>query len=901
MSICVILLAALAVANGGSADQEGKVAFKSRFNDGFGTWVTTNNAAAPVDFVFTNIDNMACLRVSKHSEKDRGTRWGFTSESFAVDGGAPAYLELAVRGNYRLHVSESPWRGTSCRFFWYDGDGKEVGDEKFAVKLPGEVWKWARVNIRIPDNAVRGTVTIGAQHPQFRKPGEYFAIAALRFVTNATWRGGDGEGPYLDVLTPSPNEDLRTTIRFRLTDETGVDHSKTRIVFDGKDAGGLFAREGDVYSCPAPAGGWKKFGVYRLKVNACDTLGNTRTEETLFYFDAPVKDGVFSLRDDGMFLWDGKPFFPLGIAGLRPTKANGKSLEAAVRQCKEAGFNNVSRYGLWSDRETADAWFDLVEKYGLLTVTDTEATRARDDDESRIENVRRSRNRSCVFVWEVADDTSNFRSGDEVRASHRFVRAIDNHALTGHADAVWPWHADTYRPYVRSADVFQFELYPFHSDSPWNRSRSLAVLVDSIERVKRTHRETGTAYAGFIGIIQDFIGWSDWKMMPSYEEVRAMSYLAVIHGCRGLRWYAYSGEGSRDPLTRAASDDPKTWAELSCLVHELGGREAVLTARDARVQPEVRISEGPEKDAFGYDAVTCLFKDVPGGFLIAVNHTTNALTASFCGGGVDVTHVFKGNEVFLCDGQGKVVPPPVVRYPDVQIPCKETKPTAKMDSGTKDPGRGPGPFGEFWWANRFLSRIEQVRALKGKTVDVVLVGDSIMHFWEWKHPESWRKFTDGRTVLNCGYGGDMTQNAIWRLVHGELDGYKARNVVIMIGTNNNTFQETDPANVARGVEKIVAIVRSRQPDAKIILHPIFPRGASAESKPHAAARQRNDQTNHLLEDFAKKDGKVVWLDFNRSLTDETGWVPRRLMADEIHPTDEGYDIWLSALEQVLAK
>ena len=142
----------------------------------------------------------------------------------------------------------------------------------------------------------------------------------------------------------------------------------------------------------------------------------------------------------------------------------------------------------------------------------------------------------------------------------------------------------------------------------------------------------------------------------------------------------------------------------------------------------------------------------------------------------------------------------------------------------------------------------------------------------------------------------MTQNAIWRLVHGELDGYKAKNVVIMIGTNNNTFRETDPANVARGVEKIVAIVRSRQPDAKIILHPIFPRGASAESKPHADARQRNDQTNHLLEDFAKKDGKVVWLDFNRSLTDETGWVPKRLMADEIHPTDAGYDRWLEALK-----
>ena len=229
----------------------------------------------------------------------------------------------------------------------------------------------------------------------------------------------------------------------------------------------------------------------------------------------------------------------------------------------------------------------------------------------------------------------------------------------------------------------------------------------------------------------------------------------------------------------------------------------------------------------------------------------------------------------------------------------ELVPAARMELRTKDPTRDPGLFGDYWWANRFLSRHEQIAARKGKTFDVVLMGDSIMHFWEKSHKASWAKFTRNRSVLNCGYGGDRTQHVIWRIQHGELDGYTAKTVVLMIGTNNNSSESTDPANVAKGVEKIVALIRAKQPSARIILHPIFPRGVSAESKRHAAARARNDRTNALLKEFAAKDGKIVWIDFNAKLVDATGWVPREMMADEIHPTDAGYDIWMAALEPAL--
>lgn len=71
---------------------------------------------------------------------------------------------------------------------------------------------------------------------------------------------------------------------------------------------------------------------------------------------------------------------------------------------------------------------------------------------------------------------------------------------------------------------------------------------------------------------------------------------------------------------------------------------------------------------------------------------------------------------------------------------------------------------------------------------------------------------------------------MWRIEHGELDGYKANVVTLMIGTNNNTFKDTDPANVAAAIEKIVGMIRERQPEATVVLHAILPRGDSPESE-----------------------------------------------------------------------
>ena len=227
----------------------------------------------------------------------------------------------------------------------------------------------------------------------------------------------------------------------------------------------------------------------------------------------------------------------------------------------------------------------------------------------------------------------------------------------------------------------------------------------------------------------------------------------------------------------------------------------------------------------------------------------------------------------------------------------ETQPSAAI--ARKSYRAAGGVFGEYWWANRFLDKYNEVAALKGKTVDLVMIGDSITHNWESLFTDSWAAFIKGRAVLNLGFGSDATQNVIWRLKHGELDGYTAKAVSLMIGTNNNGNEKSDPANVAEGVKAIVALIREKQPEAKILLHAIFPRGCSPES-PDAPKRRRNDATNKILADFAKEDGNIVWIDLTKELTGKDGWVPRSLLhKDETHPNAVGYVIWRKALEPYL--
>lgn len=217
---------------------------------------------------------------------------------------------------------------------------------------------------------------------------------------------------------------------------------------------------------------------------------------------------------------------------------------------------------------------------------------------------------------------------------------------------------------------------------------------------------------------------------------------------------------------------------------------------------------------------------------------------------------------------------------------KATTPDHKMGETGKD-GK-PG-----WWATRHA---DKVKLAQQGGWELVMIGDSITHGWENAGKATWDTFYAPRKALNIGYSADRTEHVLWRLDNGELDGYKPKAAVIMIGTNNTGHRNDPPEAIAAGIKAIVGRIQQKSPDTKILLLGIFPRSAHATDK----ARVNNDKTNELIAKFAD-GGKVTFLNINDKFLTPEGELTKEIMPDLLHPKEKGYGIWAEAMEPALKK
>ena len=69
-------------------------------------------------------------------------------------------------------------------------------------------------------------------------------------------------------------------------------------------------------------------------------------------------------------------------------------------------------------------------------------------------------------------------------------------------------------------------------------------------------------------------------------------------------------------------------------------------------------------------------------------------------------------------------------------------------------------------------------------IDLLFVGDSITDGWDNRGEAVYNEHFVPLKVANFGIGGDTTQGVLWRMRNGELEGFEARLIVHMLGTNN---------------------------------------------------------------------------------------------------------------------
>lgn len=198
----------------------------------------------------------------------------------------------------------------------------------------------------------------------------------------------------------------------------------------------------------------------------------------------------------------------------------------------------------------------------------------------------------------------------------------------------------------------------------------------------------------------------------------------------------------------------------------------------------------------------------------------------------------------------------------------------------------PAPFQE----ERHEGFLEEAR--RGG-IECLLMGDSITDWWARAGADVYAANFAPLGCANFGIAGDRTQGVLWRMNHGELEGYAPRLMMLMIGTNNLSGRRSTPntpEEIAMAIATIVAKFRTTFPDAKVLLLGVFPRGADPNNEYRAPIRRINELIAHL------DDGEYVrFMDIGDRFLEPDGSISVDIMADGLHPTTRGYEIWADAV------
>jgi len=196
------------------------------------------------------------------------------------------------------------------------------------------------------------------------------------------------------------------------------------------------------------------------------------------------------------------------------------------------------------------------------------------------------------------------------------------------------------------------------------------------------------------------------------------------------------------------------------------------------------------------------------------------------------------------------------------------------------------------------------KAKKGR-IDIYFEGDSITRRWAaTDYPEllaNWKQNFFGWNAADFGWGADKTENILWRLNNGELDGVNPKIIVLLTGTNN-VVRATPPANddakitdVTNGIQAILRVLQDKAPEATIVLTAMFPRNDNP------ALMRIINGINENLSKLA--DGqRIHYLNINAKLADRDGNLFAGMMnPDKLHPTVKGYQAWADALKPIFTE
>lgn len=120
-------------------------------------------------------------------------------------------------------------------------------------------------------------------------------------------------------------------------------------------------------------------------------------------------------------------------------------------------------------------------------------------------------------------------------------------------------------------------------------------------------------------------------------------------------------------------------------------------------------------------------------------------------------------------------------------------------------------------------------------IEFVFFGTTETEMWWWaaRGRAVWDRELAGRKAANFGSQGTTPKSLLWRMQNGELDGYEAKLVVLQLPSRGRISDPSSPNREPEFVASyasLIAEIRARQPQAKVLLLAPVPRGLRQDSR-----------------------------------------------------------------------
>uniref|UniRef100_A0A2K6D394 Platelet-activating factor acetylhydrolase IB subunit alpha1 n=1 Tax=Macaca nemestrina TaxID=9545 RepID=A0A2K6D394_MACNE len=210
----------------------------------------------------------------------------------------------------------------------------------------------------------------------------------------------------------------------------------------------------------------------------------------------------------------------------------------------------------------------------------------------------------------------------------------------------------------------------------------------------------------------------------------------------------------------------------------------------------------------------------------------------------------------------------------------------------ENPASKPTPVQDVQGDGRWMSLHHRfVADSKDKEPEVVFIGDSLVQLMH--QCEIWRELFSPLHALNFGIGGDGTQHVLWRLENGELEHIRPKIVVVWVGTNNHGHTAEQ---VTGGIKAIVQLVNERQPQARVVVLGLLPRGQHPNP-----LREKNRRVNELVRAALAGHPRAHFLDADPGFVHSDGTISHHDMYDYLHLSRLGYTPVCRALHSLLLR